>query len=115
MKKLLSIILAITMLCSTAIVAFADDTTQKISSTSVPASKWAEDSIETARKINIISGNYNFPGAITREEFCGLIFSYIRNVAEILDLPAAAMPFTDTNNAQIGVLNLWGIIMKYMI
>ena len=110
MKKLLSIILAITMLCSTAIVAFADDTTPKISATSVPASKWAEDSIETARKINIISGNYNVPGAITREEFCGLIFSYIRNVAEILDLPAAAMPFTDTNNAQIGVLNLWGIM-----
>ena len=56
MKKLLSIILTITILCSTAIVAFADDTAPKTSATSVPASKWAADSIEIARKINIING-----------------------------------------------------------
>ena len=75
-------------------------------------STWAKDSVEKAEKINLIQPgeNYNYTAFITREEFCGLIFSYIRNVAEILDLPAAAMPFTDTNNAQIGVLNLWGII-----
>ena len=51
----------------------------KTSATPVPASKWAADSIEIARKINIISGNYNFPGAITREEFCELVFNYIKN------------------------------------
>ena len=56
MKKLLSIILTITILCSIAIVAFADDTAPKTSATSVSASKWAADSIETARKINIING-----------------------------------------------------------
>ena len=75
-------------------------------------SLWAKDSVEKAEKINLIQPgeNYNYTAFITREEFCGLIFSYIRNVAEILDSPAAAMPFTDTNNAQIGILNLWGII-----
>ena len=75
-------------------------------------STWAKDSVEKAEKINLIQPgeNYNYTAFITREEFCGLIFSYIRNVAEILDSPAAAMPFTDTDNAQIGILNLWGII-----
>ena len=44
MKKLLSIILTITILCSMAIIAFADDTAPKTSATSVSASKWAADS-----------------------------------------------------------------------
>ena len=99
MKKLLSIILTITMLCSTAIVAFADDTTPKTSATSVPSSKWAADSIETARKINIISGNYNFPGAITREEFCEIVFIYIKNYhGSAFSLLIIKPPFTYTYN-----------------
>lgn len=111
MKKLLSIILAITMLCSAAIVAFADDTTPKISATSVPASKWAEDSIETARKISIISGNYNFPGAITREEFCELVFNYIINFpGSAFSVGIINPPFTDTDNEHIEVLNALGIV-----
>lgn len=75
-------------------------------------SPWAKDSVAMAEKINLIQPgeNYNYTAFITREEFCGLIFSYIRNAAEILDSPAAAVPFTDTNNAHIGILNLWGII-----
>ena len=75
-------------------------------------SSWAKDSVTKAEKINLIQPgeNYNYTAFITREEFCGLIFSYIRNVAEILDYPNAVMPFTDTNNAHIGILNLWGII-----
>lgn len=75
-------------------------------------SPWAKDSVAMAEKINLIQPgeNYNYTAFITREEFCGLIFSYIRNVAEILDSPNAVMPFTDTNNAHIGILNLWGII-----
>lgn len=75
-------------------------------------SSWAKDSVTKAEKINLIQPgeNYNYTAFITREEFCGLIFSYIRNVAEILDSPNAVMPFTDTNNAHIGILNLWGII-----
>ena len=75
-------------------------------------SPWAKDSVVKAEKINLIQPgeNYNYTAFITREEFCGLIFSYIRNVAEILDSPNAVMPFSDTNNAHIGILNLWGIV-----
>ena len=111
MKKLLSIILTITMLCSMAITVFADDTTPKTSATSVPASKWAADSIEIARKINIISGNYNFPGAITREEFCELVFNYIKNFpGSAFSVGIIKPPFNDTDNEHIEVLNALGII-----
>ena len=111
MKKLLSIILTITMLCSMAITVFADDTTPKTSATSVPASKWAADSIEIARKINIISGNYNFPGAITREEFCELVFNYIKNFpGSAFSVGIIKPPFNDTDNEHIEVLNALGIV-----
>ena len=76
----------------------------KTSATSVPASKWAADSIEIARKINIISGNYNFPGAITREEFCEMIYSYLKNVAKISLNADNKTPFDDTDNEHIGAL-----------
>ena len=78
---------------------------------SVPASEWAEDSIETAKEINIINGNYNFPGAITREEFCGFVFSYIENFSgSAFSIGIIKPPFTDTDNEHIGVLNALGII-----
>lgn len=75
-------------------------------------SPWAKDSVAKSKKINLIQPgeNYNYTAFITREEFCALIFSYIRNIARTLDLPAAAMPFTDTNSTHIGVLNALGII-----
>ncbi len=76
----------------------------KTSATSVPASKWAVDSIETAREINIINGNYNFPGAIAREDFCEMIYSYLENVAKISLNADNEMPFDDTNNEHIGAL-----------
>lgn len=79
---------------------------------SVPASEWAEDSIETAKEINIINGNYNFPGAITREEFCELVFNYyIENFSgSAFSIGIIKPPFTDTDNEHIGVLNALGII-----
>ncbi len=82
------------------------------SATSVPSSRWAADSIEIAKEINVIKsgGNYNFPGAITREEFCEFIFNYIENIAEISVEENNKMPFEDTTNSHISVLNSMGII-----
>ncbi len=75
------------------------------------ASKWAEDSIETARKINIISGDYNFPKAITRGEFCELAFNYIKNFpGSAFSVGIIKPPFTDTDNEHIEVLNALGIV-----
>ncbi len=74
----------------------------------VSASKWAADSIETARKINIIS---NFPGEITREEFCELVFNYIKNFpGSAFSVAIIKPPFTDTDNEYIEVLNALGIV-----
>ena len=74
----------------------------------VSASKWAADSIETARKINIIS---NFPGAITREEFCELVFNYIKKFpGSAFSVGMIKHPFTDTDNEHIEVLNALGIV-----
>ena len=114
MKKLLSIILTITMLLSMAISVFAAgevNKTVKTSVTSVPASKWAEDSIEAAKEMNIISGDYNFPGVITREEFGELIFNYIKNFSELtFPVDMIKSTFTDTYNNHIAVLNELDII-----
>lgn len=83
----------------------------KASEISVPASKWAEDSIEAAREINIISGSYNFPGAITREEFCELIFNYIEIFpGSAFSVGIIKPSFADTDNEHIEVLNALGII-----
>lgn len=108
MKKIMTALLAIAMLFTFPSAAFADG---KTSATSVPASEWAWDSIEKATRINLINygGSYNFPGEITREEFCELIYNYIE-LAGTADAKAAANKFTDTDNDKIAVLNAMGII-----
>ncbi len=106
MKKLLSAILAITVICSAA-TAFAEN-----SATSVQPSDWARSSVETGEKLNFVDGgkNYNFPGELTREEFCEFIFSYLKNVAEVSAETDGKNPFSDTDNAHIYNLNALGII-----
>lgn len=106
MKKLLSAILAITVICSAA-TAFAEN-----SATSVQPSDWARSSVETGKKLNFVDEgkNYNFPGELTREEFCEFIFSYLKNVAEVSAETDGKNPFSDTDNAHIYNLNALGII-----
>ena len=84
----------------------------KISATSVPCSEWAKSDIEKAKALNIISEglNYNYPGAITREEFCELIYNYCANVIGRLEPVDSESMFTDTDNSHIKILNTAGII-----
>ena len=88
-----------------------DDTEPITSATSIPASEWAWEDLDKARALNIINsgGNYNFPGAITRERFCELIYNY---VSEFGELPADSghIVFIDTDNMKVRVLNTLGII-----
>lgn len=106
MKKLLSVILAITVICSAA-TAFAET-----SATSVQPSDWAQSSVETGKKLNFVDEgkNYNFPGEINRGEFCEFIFSYLKNVAGVSAATDGKNPFSDTDNAHIYGLNALGII-----
>ena len=75
-------------------------------------SQWAKEAVAEAKKIKLVNadGNYNYTAFITREEFCELIFNYINNFSDGLTAIYAENPFTDTDNAHIGVLNALGII-----
>jgi len=121
MKKLLPIILSITMFLSMGTIASAEeiatsgakteDSELKTSATSIPASEWALADIDKANALNIINhgGNYNFPGAINREQFCELVYNYISEFGE-LALDDGHIVFVDTDNMKIRILNTMGII-----
>ena len=87
------------------------DEEPKTSATSVKASEWAEYSIKKAQELNIINygGNYNFPGAITREGFCELIYNLVTVTKGEITAPVTDS-FTDTKNDKILMLNGWDII-----
>ena len=99
MKKVLSVLLTIAMLCSVTAAAWAD-------TASVPASEWARDSIDRAQDLKLIGADddYDFPKAVTREDFCDLIFSYLENPT------ITAAPFTDTDNTHVAALHTFGLI-----
>ena len=81
------------------------------SATSNPPSQWAMADIDKAYALNITNagGNYNFPEAITREQFCELIYNYVSEFGE-LPIDDGHLVFTDTDNMKIRVLNTLGII-----
>ena len=89
-----------------------EDSEPKTSATSIPASEWAWADIDKAKALNIINygGNYNFPGAITREDFCELIYNYCYNVAKQVGIATGENPFTDTTNSNIIRLQKMGIV-----
>ena len=90
--------------------AITDEET-RTSANSVPCSSWAVESIDKARKLNIINygGNYNYPAAITREAFCELIYNYCGIVGE-LAVDDGHIAFEDTDNVKVQILNTMGII-----
>lgn len=129
MKKLLSIILSIAMLFSMTTAVFSDETSKyniedeapadeittdedDASGTSVPCSDWATETVEKARKSEIIEAdkNYNYTAYITREEFCELIYNYYKTIEDEATAYNAENPFMDTGNAHIQALNGLGII-----
>lgn len=114
MKRLLSIILSITMLSSLSVSVFANKTSKKTETpaTSVACSDWAKESIEKAKELNIVDydSNYNYPGTITREQFCELVFNLICAVNDGFVTEDTEVKFTDTDNHKILALNRAGII-----
>lgn len=136
MKKLLSLILIITMLCSMTIAAFADDTTPKTSATFAEqaysdekCSEWAYYYIKDAESplYNIIPQEMyggDFTASVTRQEFCELIYNtvgYMNGVTNVSDeigkstpiypkFSGKTSPFEDTNSEYILALYESGII-----
>ena len=69
----------------------------------------AKESIEKAKEINLIDFVPEYKSAITREQFCGLIYNYCSMVGE-LAVDDGGVVFEDTDNVKIQVLNAMGII-----
>lgn len=108
MKRLLAIIISITILISMPLSVFANEA----AATSVVCSDWAEESIEKAIELNVVdsSKNYNYLDTITREQFCELVFNLICAVNGGFTTEDTAVKFTDTDNYKIFALNRAGII-----
>lgn len=76
-------------------------------------SSWAKETVSEAKRLNIIKtdANYNYTAFISREEFCELVFNYIKNFpGSAFSVAIIKPPFTDTDNEHIEVLNALGII-----
>ncbi|MBO5408637.1 MAG: S-layer homology domain-containing protein [Clostridia bacterium] len=110
MKRYVSIILSVILLFMTSIMVASDDAdSEQLSATSNPPSEWAWADIDKAKALNILQGNYNFPGAITREVFCELVYNYISEFGD-LTVDDGHIAFWDTDNPKIRVLSTMGII-----
>ena len=101
MKKLISAVISFIMLFSVS--AFAED---------VKISDWAEESVRRAHGLNIADEgrDYDYTAAITREEFCELVFNTIIAVQGSVTTEEKPNVFTDTDNSKVIALNRLGII-----
>lgn len=115
MKKRISIILAVVMLVSITVVAFATG----IVSPPTPrednqVSNWAIDSVLKAGEVNLLEEgrNYVYTRPITREEFCELIYNLIEKSVgvEWEWNNQSPNPFSDTKNEKVIALTLGEII-----
>ena len=76
-------------------------------------SSWAKEIVSEAKRLNIIKtdANYNYTVFISREEFCELVFNYIKNFpGSAFSVGIIKPPFTDTDNEHIEVLNALCIV-----
>lgn len=105
MKKILSVIAVVGMLVGGATTVFASEAVGECA-----CSDWAQDSIETAERIKLISGEHEFTENITRENFCELIYNYCNIFADGELTAEGENNFTDTDNAHVVFLNKFGII-----
>ncbi len=74
-------------------------------------SEWAEESIIAAAGLDITDADvqYLYPRAISREQFCELIYNYMTNVLNI-QIEDFTNNFKDTDNEKIIALSSMGII-----
>ena len=119
MKKILSAFLAFTtlMLPLSAVTAeeaagvsspvFIEETQTVV--VSAP-SDWARESVDAANDMGITdkTQSFNYSAPITREQFCDMIYNYIKVLG--IDIESTESSFTDTDNEKISALNKMGII-----
>lgn len=107
MKKLISFLVVIVLMCSSTLaLGQADDVY-------VP-SDWAEESVEYAYSIGLIDvkADYKFKAPITRLEFCEMAYVAVKKhsgMEEDIDIPLPS-PFKDVDSQAVTILNYAGII-----
>lgn len=106
MKKLISSILAFFILLS-ALPSFSEESSIFLA----PPSQWAIEDVQKSEELNITekNKNYNYRGAIRRDDFCELAFNLISNVIKA-PIPKANINFTDEKSVKINALFDMGII-----
>ncbi len=67
-------------------------------------SDWAAGDIQKARDLEIISGDYNFQDPICREDFCEIVYSYIKNVLGKDIKPKENINVVDTSSYAVSCL-----------
>ncbi len=115
MKKILFIILSIAIISSIAVLIVTGKTGEQQTDTVQvsSASDWAKDDVNKAAALNIINadGGYNFTDAITRKEFCEIVYNYISNTLGMEDMECdASISVTDTDSKAVEQLVYRGII-----
>lgn len=107
MKKLLSILLSISLLCAPA-AAFAEGTGH---GDAYAPSEWAISDIAEADALGIIPDGFSaeWVKPITRGEFCTLVYGAL-NTAGLVTEIQHENPFKDTDSSEIIYLNALGII-----
>ncbi len=105
MKKLLAALLGVTMLCSSCAVLPLND--KKTEAAAV--NEWATESIEKAKKMKLIDGEYDYKSEITREKFCELICAFCEN-RRIDEGDVVVRQFSDTDNSAVYYLTELGIV-----
>ncbi len=102
MKRILSMVLAVVMLLVMLSVAASGETLQT-------PSEWARENVEKAGELAIIERDYNYTEAISREDFCEIIYNYIKTL-DTDYVADSAETFTDTDNEKVAALYSLGII-----
>lgn len=99
MKRIFSVIVALWLMMSFALVSAED----------VVTSDWAKESVQQGYELDIVKENLQFTKAISREDFCELIYNLIIKVNGMFAAPVADN-FTDVSNERILMLAGAGII-----
>lgn len=108
MRKILSAILSMIMLCTMTGSAFAENNG---SSGLLPSeSEWASEYVKKAQNAGITENNkgYHYLTNITRTDFCELIYNYTDIVGVHID--DCAVPFSDIQSDAVSALYTMGIV-----
>lgn len=119
MKRLISMLTALSLAASVTTAAFAENTAENETSGDGAVltaadiySEWAKDEIEKALRLKIAEPGtvYQYTEPISRELFCEMVYNLVLCVNESMTVEDNEVKFTDTDNRKVYILNKAGIV-----